>query len=94
MRRGKRRPLSPSADSIVGVVGGTVINVTTRETNRVGYAGQLREPASLTVSVPSTNINEAASQQLSAFAWLGTRLASCVALAEAYELPANRNHPE
>ena len=57
-------------DGSLGGFGGTVINVTTRETNRVGYAGQLLEPVSLTVSVPSTNINEATSQQLSAVARL------------------------
>ena len=57
-------------DGSFGGFGGTVINVTTRETNRVGYAGQLLEPVSLTVSVPSTNINEATSQQLSAGARL------------------------
>jgi len=57
-------------DGSLGGFGGTVVNVTTRETNRVGYAGQLLEPVSLTVSVPSTNINEATSQQLSAVARL------------------------
>ena len=57
-------------DGSFGGFGGTTINVATRETNRVGYAGQLLEPVSLTVSVPSTNINEATSQQLSAGARL------------------------
>lgn len=59
-----------SIDSSIDTVGGLVVSGAAQVTNRSGYAGQLYEPTSLTLTAPNTNLNEGTSVPVSAVQFL------------------------
>jgi hypothetical protein len=61
---------SYSNDGSIGGFGSLVTANASQETVRTGYAGQLYEVTAITLTAPSTNLNEAASMPLSAVQFL------------------------